>query len=42
MRDHQLVIDPDPVIEAFKRLRKMHDALRGLLALREAYSKTHP
>ena len=52
------VLEPDPVIEAFKRdvdrtllrenlrlspqerLRRMQDALRGLLELRDAFQKT--
>ena len=53
----QIVLDPDPVIEAFKkhvdrtllrqnltlspaeRLRKMQSALRGVLTLRDAYTR---
>jgi hypothetical protein len=60
MADARIVIEPDPVIEAFKkdidrsllrvnlklspeeRLRKMHAALRGALALREAYKQSRP
>lgn len=58
MVEARIEIEPDPVIEAFKkdidrtllranlklspedRLRKMHAALRGALALREAYTKS--
>ena len=58
MAERQIVVEPDPVIDAFKkdvdrtllranlklspeeRLRKMHAAVRGLLALREAYKKS--
>ena len=57
MADDRIVIEPDPVIEAFKkdidrtllrenlkltveqRLRKMHSAARGALALRDAIKK---
>ena len=56
----RIVLEPDPVIEAFKkdidrsllranlklspeeRVRKMHSALRGALALREAYKQSRP
>jgi hypothetical protein len=58
MSEAQIVIESDPVIEAFKkdidrtllranlrlspeeRLRKMHAALRGAMALREAYQRS--
>ena len=57
MADERIVIEPDPVIEVFKkdvdrtllrenlkltpeeRLRKMHAAARGALALRAALEK---
>jgi hypothetical protein len=56
----RIVIEPDPVIETFKkdvdrsllrenlkrspeeRLKNMTSAIRGLVALREAYKKSRP
>lgn len=60
MADERIVIEPDPVIEEFKkdidrtllranlkltpeeRLRKMLSAVRGAVALREAFKRTGP
>jgi hypothetical protein len=58
MAEQQITLDPDPVIEAYKkdidrtllrenlkltpaqRLQKLHAAVRGAVALREAAKKT--
>jgi hypothetical protein len=55
----EIVLEPDPVIEAYKkdidrtllrenlkltpaqRLQNLYSAVRGAVALREAYKKTH-